>query len=154
MQKCTDFGPMKIHINIKYCCTVFTTIMTAIGLICKKKEEKKMFCFYYTIWPWWLSKWPPAESMDLHQYNYFYNATIENTESRCCYNCSQCVYLSLYLSIAAVVLYIFFFHSLSYLQIKHDRCEIKSSFFNLSTLFHHDNSVHLHSAHFCFSAIV
>ena len=56
-----------------------------------------MFCFYYTIWPWWLSKWPPAESMDLHQYNYFYNATIENTESRCCYNCSQCVYLSFYL---------------------------------------------------------
>ena len=66
-----------------------------------------MFCFYYTIWPWWLSKWPPAESMDLHQYNYFYNATIENTESRCCYNCSQCVYLSFYLLLQSFQIFFF-----------------------------------------------
>ena len=63
------------------------------------------------------------------------------------------VYISL--SIYCCSRFRFFFHSLSYLQIKYDRCEIKSSFFNSSTLFHHDNSVHLHSANFCFfSAIV
>ena len=121
--------------------------MAAIGLICKKKEGKKCsaFIIQYGHGGW-------ANGLLLRAWICTSTTTSTTrqlkTQKADAAITAPNVYISL--SIYCCSRFRFFFHSLSYLQIKYDRCEIKSSFFNSSTLFHHDNSVHLHSAHFCF----